>query len=118
MDTNFTYTLADLREAKFPGTPLAVIGHPIQHSVSPAMHNAAIAKMRRSDSRFSDWAYYRFDIAPEDFAEAIPLFYKRNFLGLNLTIPHKVQAGPDLWCLARCRAYGSGQYPRLGRTWL
>lgn len=92
MDTNFTYTLADLREAKFPGTPLAVIGHPIRHSVSPAMHNAAIAKMRRSDSRFSDWAYYRFDIAPEDFAEAIPLFYKRNFLGLNLTIPHKVQA--------------------------
>jgi shikimate dehydrogenase len=56
------------------------------------MHNAAIAKMRQADSRFNDWAYYRFDIAPEDFAAAIPLFLKNNFLGLNLTIPHKVQA--------------------------
>lgn len=92
MDTHFTYTLDDLGKLQFPGTPLAVIGHPIQHSVSPAMHNAAIAKMREADSRFNDWAYYRFDIAPEDFAEAVPLFYKNNFLGLNLTIPHKVQA--------------------------
>lgn len=92
MDTNFTYSLADLESAHFEGTPLAVIGHPIRHSVSPAMHNAAIAKMRQRDSRFKDWAYYRFDIAPEDFARAIPLFYKNNFLGLNLTIPHKVQA--------------------------
>jgi shikimate dehydrogenase len=48
--------------------------------------------MRQRDSRFNDWAYYRFDIAPEDFAGAVPLFYKKNFLGLNLTIPHKVQA--------------------------
>ena len=56
------------------------------------MHNAAIARMRLQDSRFNDWAYYRFDISPEDFETAVPLFYKSNFLGLNLTIPHKVQA--------------------------
>ena len=92
MNTEFTYSLKDLGQLQFEGTPLAVIGHPIRHSVSPAMHNAAIAKMRSFDSRFNDWAYYRFDIAPEDFAEAIPLFFKNNFLGLNLTIPHKVQA--------------------------
>lgn len=92
MNTEFTYSLEDLGTLEFEGTPLAVIGHPIHHSVSPAMHNAAIAKMRLSNSRFNDWAYYRFDIAPEDFAEAIPLFFKHNFLGLNLTIPHKVQA--------------------------
>lgn len=92
MDTHFTYGLEDLGTLDFPGTPLAVIGHPIKHSVSPDMHNAAIAKMQQGDSRYRDWAYYRFDIAPEDFAEAIPLFYKNNFLGLNLTIPHKVQA--------------------------
>lgn len=92
MNTEFTYTLDDLKEARFEGTPLAVVGHPIAHSVSPAMHNAAIAKLRERDSRFADWAYYRFDIAPEDLAEAIPLFYKNNFLGLNLTIPHKVEA--------------------------
>jgi shikimate dehydrogenase len=92
METHFTYKLEDLGNLEFPGTPLAVIGHPIKHSVSPAMHNAAIAKLRPSNSRFNDWAYYRFDIAPEDLAEAVPLFYKHNFLGLNLTIPHKVQA--------------------------
>ena len=92
METRFTYKLEDLGNLEFPGTPLAVIGHPIKHSVSPAMHNAAIAKLRPSNSRFNDWAYYRFDIAPDDFAEAVPLFYKYNFLGLNLTIPHKVQA--------------------------
>jgi len=92
MDTHFTYSLEDLSKVKFEGTPLAVIGHPIKHSVSPAMHNAAIAKMRNADSRFNDWAYYRFDIAPEDFAAAVPLFHQNNFLGLNLTIPHKVQA--------------------------
>ena len=92
METHFTYKLEDLGNLEFPGTPLAVIGHPIKHSVSPAMHNAAIAKLRPSNSRFNDWAYYRFDIAPDDFAEAVSLFYKYNFLGLNLTIPHKVQA--------------------------
>ena len=92
MDTHFTYTLDDLGKTEFEGTPLAVIGHPIRHSVSPAMHNAAIAKLREQDTRFIDWAYYRFDIAPADFTEAVSLFYKHNFLGLNLTIPHKVQA--------------------------
>jgi shikimate dehydrogenase len=92
VNTEKTYTLSDLGKVCFPGTPLAVIGHPIQHSVSPAMHNAAIAEMQRTDARFKDWAYYRFDIAPEDFAAAIPLFLQNNFLGLNLTIPHKVQA--------------------------
>lgn len=92
LDTEFTYTVEDLGKFEFSGTPLAVIGHPVRHSVSPAMHNAAIEKLRAQDSRFYDWAYYRFDVPPDEFADAVPLFHQHNFLGLNLTIPHKVQA--------------------------
>ncbi|MEN8661625.1 MAG: shikimate dehydrogenase [Lentimonas sp.] len=91
-DTARTYTLNDLGKTDFGGTPLAVLGHPIKHSVSPAMHNAALAKMREVNSRFKDWTYFRFDVAPEDLPEALSLFHQHNFLGLNLTIPHKVQA--------------------------
>ncbi|MEM1221245.1 MAG: shikimate dehydrogenase [Verrucomicrobiota bacterium] len=92
MDTERTYTLADLERLEFPGTPLAVLGQPIKHSISPAMHNAAIAKFRIAESRFTDWAYYRFEVAPEDLSRALPLFHNQNFLGLNLTVPHKVEA--------------------------
>lgn len=92
LDTEFTFSVDDLGKFEFNGTSLAVIGHPVQHSVSPAMHNAAIARLRSQSSRFKDWSYYRFDVPPDEFADAVPLFYKHNFLGLNLTIPHKVQA--------------------------
>ena len=117
MDSHFTYTLQDLEEMEFEGRPLAVVGHPIRHSVSPDMHNAAIAKLREQDSKFTDWVYYRFDIPPEDFAKAVPLFYKKNFLGLNLTIPHKVQAmdliygvSPDAERMGACNTLVWGEH--------
>lgn len=87
-----TYNFKDLETIEFSGTSLAVIGHPIQHSISPMMHNAALVKLSEIDKRFKDWAYYRFDIHPEQLAEALPLFYRKGFRGLNLTLPHKVEA--------------------------
>ncbi|MFA6288311.1 MAG: shikimate dehydrogenase [Opitutaceae bacterium] len=86
------YTLADLDTWSFDGTALAVLGHPIKHSISPPMHNAALAKMAESDPKFENWKYFRFDIAPEDLPAALKKFHARGFKGLNLTVPHKIIA--------------------------
>jgi shikimate dehydrogenase len=93
-----TYALSDLDNWTFKGTALAVLGHPIKHSVSPQMHNAALADMAKRDPRFATWKYFRFDIAPEDLPVALEKFHKLRFQGLNLTVPHKVIAYnlPDL----------------------
>jgi shikimate dehydrogenase len=96
LNPSFTYTLEDLREGDFSGTSLAVIGYPVRHSISPQMHNAAIADLRERNDRFKDWTYYRFEIAPETLPEALTIFHQKGFLGLNLTIPHKVIALPLL----------------------
>ena len=90
--TDPIYTLADLDTWTAPGTTLAVLGHPIQHSLSPPMHNAALAAMAQRDPRFATWRYVRFDIAPEDLPVALEKLHSRGFLGLNLTVPHKIIA--------------------------
>lgn len=94
--TEQVHTLEDLKiwppaGARFPadGTALAVVGHPIAHSLSPAMHNAALRELARTDPKFSDWRYYRFDIPPGQLETAIGLFAEKKFHGLNLTVPHK-----------------------------
>jgi shikimate dehydrogenase len=87
-----TYTLSDLDDWSFDGTALAVIGHPIKHSVSPQMHNAALAEMARHDARFATWKYFRFEITPEQLPDALGEFYARGFHGINLTVPHKILA--------------------------
>ena len=92
MDTEKTYSLADLKVWDYSGTALAVIGQPIKHSLSPIMHNAAIGQLSESDPQYKEWAYFRFEIDPEDLPEALELFYQKRFLGLNLTLPHKVMA--------------------------
>lgn len=85
-------TLADLDNWSFDGTALAVLGHPIKHSISPAMHNAALAVMAKSDPRFKTWRYFRFDVPPEDLPLALDRLHAAGFIGLNLTVPHKVLA--------------------------
>jgi shikimate dehydrogenase len=85
-------TLAELETWTFPGTALAVLGHPIKHSISPAMHNAALAELARTDKKFANWKYFRFDVPPEDLPRALELLRAKKFRGLNLTVPHKVIA--------------------------
>lgn len=85
-------TLRDLETWTFPGTALAVLGHPIRHSLSPLMHNTALAALADRDPRCADWQYFRFDVPPADLARALPLLHAAGFHGLNLTVPHKVLA--------------------------
>ncbi len=83
------HTLADLAAWSFPGPALAVVGHPIAHSLSPVIHNAALAELARTDPRYRDWRYFKFDIAPRDLPAALTALHRLPFRGLNLTVPHK-----------------------------
>lgn len=83
------HTLADLETWSFPGTALAVLGQPVAHSLSPAIHNAALTVMAKTAPKFADWRYFKFDVAPADLPRALELFHQHKFQGLNLTVPHK-----------------------------
>lgn len=82
----------DLTGISQEGMSLAVLGFPIGHSISPAIHNAALFEMAKSDPRFAKWRYRRIEVEAERLSEVLPLLLKAGFRGLNLTIPHKVQA--------------------------
>jgi shikimate dehydrogenase len=66
---------------------LGVVGWPVAHSRSPAMHNAALAA-----AGLSDWRYQLLPIPPELFAETVPALAPVGFRGVNVTIPHKPAA--------------------------
>jgi shikimate dehydrogenase len=61
----------------------AVIGSPVQHSLSPALHNAAFAQLGL------DWVYVAFSIAPGDAVRALDAMRAFGLGGLSVTMPHK-----------------------------
>src|SRR4051794_14174241 len=63
---------------------LGVLGWPVAHSRSPAMHNAALAELG-----LKDWHYQRLPVPPEVFAETVGGLPAAGFVGANVTIPHK-----------------------------
>jgi len=83
------HTLAALADWPADRPSLTVIGQPVAHSLSPLMHNAALASLATQDPRFRDWHYHKFEIAPDDLERALPLFHERGFIGINVTVPHK-----------------------------
>ncbi len=67
-----------------------VIGDPIEHTMSPAIHNAAFDRMGL------DYLYVPFWVKPEGLGKAIEGMRALNIRGLNVTIPHKVAVIPLL----------------------
>ncbi len=65
---------------------LCVIGDPIEHTMSPAMHNAAIRTLGL------DLVYVAFHVKPDVLKQAMDGFRALGIAGINVTIPHKVAA--------------------------
>src|SRR5256714_11320129 len=82
------YTLADLRkwESIDPPIRLGVFGDPVAHSLSPQMQNAALKACK------IDMQDARFQISPDELQSAFDLIRELNFVGVNLTTPHKIAA--------------------------
>jgi shikimate dehydrogenase len=64
----------------------AVFGDPVEHSMSPAMHNAAY------DALGLDRVYAAFNVKPKHLAAALRAIPALGIIGVNLTVPHKEQA--------------------------
>lgn len=72
---------------------VGVIGHPVAHSVSPLMHNAAFAHLGL------DWTYVPLPVAVEPAArigEAVAGLRALGMVGCNVTVPHKQNVMPHL----------------------
>jgi shikimate dehydrogenase len=64
----------------------ALLGYPVGHSRSPAMHNAAFRALGL------DWSYEAIAVEPERFDALVWALVERGYAGANVTIPHKLRA--------------------------
>lgn len=67
---------------------LAVLGHPVSHSRSPAMQTAALAELGLG----GEWTYEAIEVAPEGFEPLVGSLPGEDFVGVNVTVPHKLAA--------------------------
>lgn len=68
-----------------PVKRLAVLGHPVGHSRSPAMHTAALVELGLAE----EWSYSAIDLAPDEFGSRVRKMTEEGFAGANVTVPHK-----------------------------
>ena len=71
-------------------TVCGIIGDPIEHTISPVIHNAAFSYLNL------DYVYVPFHVRPEEIAGALEGIRALNVRGLNVTIPHKISVIPQL----------------------
>ncbi|MGB6066722.1 MAG: shikimate dehydrogenase [Desulfomonilaceae bacterium] len=69
---------------------VGIIGNPVAHSLSPAMHNAAFQSLGM------DWLYVPLPVAPHNLAEAIRGLPALGFRAVNVTVPYKERVVPFL----------------------
>jgi shikimate dehydrogenase len=92
MQTTDRYTLADLENWREvaggidPPIRLGVFGDPVAHSLSPQMQNAALCACK------IDMQYARFHIRANELRSALRFLRDLDFIGINLTVPHKIAA--------------------------
>lgn len=89
---NELYAFADLQNWREvtrnvePRIRLGLFGDPVAHSLSPKLQNAALSHHK------IDMQYAAFRIARDELADALKLAREFDFMGLNLTVPHKIIA--------------------------
>jgi shikimate dehydrogenase len=94
--TTDRYTLADLERWTEvvrdidPPVRLGVFGDPVAHSLSPQMQNAAL---RACDTNMQ---YARFHIRTNELRSALGFLRELDFVGINLTVPHKIATLPQI----------------------
>jgi shikimate dehydrogenase len=92
METTQRYTLADLENWSEvardfePPIRLGVFGDPVAHSLSPQIQNAGLRACE------INMQYARFHIRANELRSALPFLRRLNFVGINVTVPHKIAA--------------------------
>ncbi|MEW6102259.1 MAG: shikimate dehydrogenase [bacterium] len=65
---------------------VGLIGYPVKHTFSPIIHNACFSHLNM------DWVYLPFKVKPEGLKDAIYGLSALGVVGVNVTIPHKIEA--------------------------
>jgi shikimate dehydrogenase len=73
-----------------PGHWVGLIGWPVEHSVSPSMHNAAFSRLDL------DWEYRLLPTAPASVKATLGALERDGYRGANVTVPHKQAVMPYL----------------------
>ena len=69
---------------------VALLGNPVEHTLSPAMHNAAFEALGL------DYCYVAFPVNPEMLGDAVTAVRALHLAGVNVTVPHKENVIPFL----------------------